>query len=72
MPIAAGMGEPLKLPEMEYYGPKIINDRVAAHRLRDRVAREIAAIIDAGGDGAQCADLTPVFRWLNVVAEETE
>lgn len=72
MPLAAGMGEGHWPPKSGNSGLTIFDDRAAARRLRDRVAREIASVIDGGGDGAQCADLTPVYRWLNAISEGSE
>jgi hypothetical protein len=72
MALASGMGDGHWPPKSDSAGLTFFHDRDAARRLRDRVAREIAAVIDGGGDGAQCADLTPVYRWLNAISEESE
>ena len=51
--------------------PFSFSDADAAKRLRDRVSRDIADVLDAG-DGEYANDLLPIYRWLNAVtAEET-
>lgn len=48
----------------------LITDKMCARRLRDRVAREIAAIVYASGSEADCSHLIPVYRWLSDLAED--
>jgi len=72
MTFAAGMGSG-KLPsdDIQDVTFNLISDADSARRLRDRVAREIAAIVDAKPDNEveQIAYLIPVFRWLTAIAD---
>ena len=72
MTLAAGMGTavPSELDSLPK-GPFTFSDADAAERLLNRVARDIAEVLDAN-DKDYADDLMPIYRWLGaVIADDT-
>lgn len=70
MTLATSTGPTVAWPEIEPLQPMSFTDRDAASRLRDRVAREVAACIDSGQDRDDIEHLLAAYRWLDCIASE--